>query len=209
MARREGARRGGTAEAARVPGQARVVAASAGRRAGADARGLDKELSRLYVYAGMLADQDTRVSTHRACSRRCSSSTRTSPRRRRTSSPRCCASGADASTRRLAAEPRLKPYAFYLRDIVRRAPHTLSDAEEKILADAGPLAGSASNIYGILANADFPYPTITLSDGRTVKVDQAGYARAAHLAEPRRSPGRRCRRSSPRSAASAARSARR
>src|SRR5215203_4650563 len=26
--------------------------------------GLDKELSRLYVYASMLADQDTRVSTH-------------------------------------------------------------------------------------------------------------------------------------------------
>ena len=59
---------------------------------------------------------------------------------------------------------------------LRRAPHTLSDAEEKILADAGPLAGSASNIYGILSNADFPYPTITLSDGRQVKVNQAGYA---------------------------------
>ncbi|MGE0444795.1 MAG: oligoendopeptidase F, partial [Vicinamibacterales bacterium] len=60
--------------------------------------------------------------------------------------------------------------------IVRRAPHTLSDAEEKLLADVQPLAASASNIYGILANADFPYPTITLSDGRQVKVDQAGYA---------------------------------
>ena len=35
---------------------------------------------------------------------------------------------------------------------------------------------SRHNIYGILANADFPYPTITLSDGRSVKVDQAGYA---------------------------------
>ena len=85
-------------------------------------------------------------------------------------------SGATTIERFIAAEPRLKIYAFYLRDIVRRAPHTLTDAEEKILADAGPLAGSASNIYSILANADFPYPTITLSDGRTVKVDQAGYA---------------------------------
>ena len=56
-----------------------------------------------------------------------------------------------------------------LRDIVRRAPHTLSDAEEKLLADAAPLAGSASNIYGILTNADFPYPTITLSDGRVLR----------------------------------------
>src|SRR5688572_25538063 len=76
----------------------------------------------------------------------------------------------------IGAEPRLKTYTFYLRDIVRRAPHTLTDAEEKLLADAAPLAGSASNIYGILTNADFPYPTITISDGRMVKVDQAGYS---------------------------------
>ena len=60
---------------------------------------------------------------------------------------------------RASSSPRsrgLRPYAFCLRDIVRRAAHTLTDAEEKILADAQPLAGSASNIYGILANADFP-----------------------------------------------------
>ena len=42
----------------------------------------------------------------------------------------------------LAAEPRLKVYEFYLKDIERRAPHTLSEAEEKLLADVGPLAGT-------------------------------------------------------------------
>jgi oligoendopeptidase F len=75
----------------------------------------------------------------------------------------------------LAAEPRLEIYTFYLRDIVRRGPHTLTDAEEKILADAGPLASSSGNIYGILANADFPYPTVTLADGTRKRVDQSGY----------------------------------
>src|SRR5262249_21594481 len=76
----------------------------------------------------------------------------------------------------IGSEPRLKVYRFYLGDIARRAPHTLSDNEEKILAAAGPLAGTASNAYNIFTNADFPYPTVTLSDGRTLKVDQAGYA---------------------------------
>jgi oligoendopeptidase F len=75
----------------------------------------------------------------------------------------------------LASEPRLATFRFYLEDIVRRAPHTLSDAEEKILAAAGPMASTPSNTFNILQNADFPYPTITLSDGRSVKVDQAGY----------------------------------
>ena len=35
-----------------------------------------------------------------------------------------------------------------------------------MLADAGPLAGSPSDVFNILSNADFPYPTVTLSDGR-------------------------------------------
>ena len=61
----------------------------------------------------------------------------------------------------------------------------MSDAEEKLLADAQPLAGSASNIYGILANADFPYPSITVSDGRSVRVDQAGYAELRTLPQRR------------------------
>jgi oligoendopeptidase F len=76
----------------------------------------------------------------------------------------------------IASEPRLTVYRFYLEDILRRAAHTLSDSEEKILADAGPLAGSPSNVYNILSNADFPYPTVTLSDGKAVKLDQAAFS---------------------------------
>jgi oligoendopeptidase F len=75
----------------------------------------------------------------------------------------------------LSAEPRLTPYAFYLRDIARRAPHTLSEPEEKLLAAAAPLAGSPSNIFGILSNADFPYPSVTLGDGKTVVINQANF----------------------------------
>jgi oligoendopeptidase F len=76
----------------------------------------------------------------------------------------------------VAAEPRLAQYRFYLEDIVRRAPHTLTPGEEKILADASPLAGAPSDVYNILANADFPYPTVTLSDGTEVRVNQANFS---------------------------------
>ena len=68
-----------------------------------------------------------------------------------------------------------KVYSFYLADVFRRAPHTLTDAEEKLLADAGPLAGNPSSLFNILSNADFPYPTVTLSDGKSVKLDQAAF----------------------------------
>ncbi len=145
---------------------------------------LDKALSRLYVYASMLSDQDTRLSEPQGMQQEMQQIYANFGAQASYLEPEILRVGAAAVETFIAAEPRLGPYAFYLRDIVRRAPHTLTDTEEKILADAAPLAGSASNIYTILANADFPYPTVTLGDGRTVKVDQAGYG------ELRTSPNR-------------------
>ena len=136
---------------------------------------LDKELSRLYVYASMLADQDTRVSDPQGMQQEMQQIYAKFGAEASFIEPEILKTGNATIEKFVGSEARLKQYAFYLRDIARRAQHTLSDAEEKILADAGPLAGSASNIYGILSNADFPYPTIKISDGRSVKVDQAGY----------------------------------
>jgi oligoendopeptidase F len=136
---------------------------------------LDKELSRLYVYASMLADEDTRKSSPQGMQQDMQQIYAKFGAEASYMEPELLKVGSAVVETFIAAEPRLKNYTFYLRDIVRRAPHTLSDGEEKILADAMPLAGSASNIYTILANADFPYPTIKTADGRSVKVDQAGY----------------------------------
>jgi oligoendopeptidase F len=136
---------------------------------------LDKELSRLYVYASMVADEDTRVAHPQGMQQEMQQIYAQFGAEASYIEPEILKVGSATIDKFIAGEKRLMPYAFYLRDISRRASHTLSDAEEKILADAGPLAGSASNIYGILSNADFPYPTIKTSDGRMVKVDQAGY----------------------------------
>jgi oligoendopeptidase F len=136
---------------------------------------VDKELSRLYVYASMAADQDTRVSEAQGMQQEMQQIYARFGAEVSYVEPEILKAGSATVEKFIGAEPKLKDYAFYLRDISRRAAHTLTDAEEKILADAAPLAGSASNIYGILANADFPYPTVALSDGRMVKVDQAGY----------------------------------
>jgi oligoendopeptidase F len=136
---------------------------------------LSKELTRLYVYASMLADTDTRVSEPQGMQQEMQQIYARFGAEASFIEPEVLKVGTVAVEKFITSEPRLKIYTFYLRDIVRRAPHTLSDAEEKLLADAAPLAGSASNIYGILTNADFPYPTITISDGRMVKIDQAGY----------------------------------
>lgn len=138
--------------------------------------GLDKELSRLYAYASMLSDEDTRESVPQGMQQEMQQLAADFAAEASFMQPEILALGGVAVERCIAAEPRLAPFAVPLRDIIRRAAHTLSHAEEKLLADAQPLASSASNTYGILANADFPYPTIVLSDGRSARLDQAGYA---------------------------------
>lgn len=73
--------------------------------------------------------------------------------------------------------PGLKIYAFYLHDIQRMRPHTLNQAEEKIIADAGLMASTPYNVYGVLSNADMPFPTIRLSTGEDVHLSQAAYTK--------------------------------
>jgi len=137
---------------------------------------LDKEIARLSVYAGMLADQDTRVPGPQGMQQEMQQLAADFKAQIAYVEPELLRVDPAVLERFLASEPRLKIYTFHLHDIERRALHTLSDAEEKILADASPLAASGQNIYSILTNADFPYPTVTLSDGRTARVDPSGYA---------------------------------
>jgi len=56
-------------------------------------------------------------------------------------------------------------------------PHTLSEKEEKILAEASLLADGPSSIYGVFSNAEMPYPEIKLSDGTTTTLTKAEYSR--------------------------------
>ena len=136
---------------------------------------LDKELSRVAVYASLEADQDTRDSQRQGRRQEMTQLGATFGAEAAFIEPEVLRAGRSAVEAFIASEPRLNVYRFYLSDIVRRQAHTLSDSEEKLLADAGPLASAPSSTYNILSNADFPYPTVTLSDGRSVKLDQAAF----------------------------------
>ena len=137
-----------------------------------------QELGRLYSYASLLADQDTRISANQGLRQEMVQVTAAFSAATSYVDPEILKAGKATIDKYVAAEPRLQPYRMRLDNVVRRAAHTLSDSEEKLLADALPMAGSAGNVYGILSNADFPYPTVTLSDGKSVRLDAAGYSSA-------------------------------
>ncbi len=136
---------------------------------------LSKEFSRLYVYASMTSDQDTRVSTYQGMQQEMAQVGATFGAETSFIEPEILKADAAKIESFIASEPRLKVYGFYLHDILRRRAHTLSDAEEKILASSSVVASASSDTFGIISDADFAYPTVTLSDGKSVKLDSAGF----------------------------------
>jgi oligoendopeptidase F len=74
-------------------------------------------------------------------------------------------------------EPALAIYRHPVDNILRTAPHTLDAAGESIVASFQLAARQSGGIYGILANADMPWPTVKLSDGTEAKLDQSAYTK--------------------------------
>ena len=136
---------------------------------------LRQAVIKLYVYAEMLSDQDTRDATHQGMTQEMTQLYAALNAEAAYFEPEVLRAESTVIEAFIREESRLTIYSHELQDILRRAAHTLSDAEEKLLADVGPLAAAPSSIFNILSNADFPYPVVALSDGRTAKVNHARY----------------------------------
>jgi oligoendopeptidase F len=136
---------------------------------------LSKELSRAYVYASMMSDQDTRVSKYQGMQQEMVQVAANFGAEAAFVEPEILKVEPATIAQFIAQEPRLKIYRLYVDDIQRRRAHTGTDAEERLLASASVITSGPSNIYGIFSDADFPYPSVTLSDGKTVKLDNAAF----------------------------------
>ena len=138
---------------------------------------LQNDLQRIAVYAHARSDENTRLAPPRSMRSEADSlgiqlDTATSWLR-----PELLMLPEAAIKTALAQEKRLGEWAFYLQDVLRWKPHTLRAEEERIVAMAGELSIAPSTVYGVLKDADLPYPTVKLTSGEDVRLDPAGYAR--------------------------------
>jgi oligoendopeptidase F len=136
-----------------------------------------REVDRYFAYAMQLSDQDTRVARPQQMRQQATQvytelQTATAFMR-----PEILAVGRPTIERFLAAEPRLGQYRMFLDDILRAAPHTLSPAEEKIVAQAGAMAPTGQQVHNVFTNADLPFPEVTLSTGEKVRLDASAYTK--------------------------------
>ncbi len=145
-----------------------------------------KELQKVFLYASLLADEDTRVGKHQGMQQEMQQIAAGFGEQVSFLEPEILKIGKAKIDGWIAQEPRLKTYTHYLNDIQRRQPHTLSDAEERLLASASVATRRVlSPPTTSLRTPTFPIRSVTLSDGKTVKLDSSSYSLYRIGAEPR------------------------
>ena len=137
---------------------------------------LDRELTRLSVYAHSLSDEDVRAARPREMKQASEELGTAFGAACSWVRPEILTLDAAKVRKFVAGEPKLAPYRVYLQETLRRKPHTLGAAEEQVAAEAGELERAGGEVHGVLSNADLPYPTITLSTGESVRLDASAYS---------------------------------
>ena len=143
-----------------------------------------RELNRLDTYASLKSDADTQVAANQALRQQSASAQAQFAQAVAFESSEVAAIGQAKVDSYLAAEPKLAPHAYALHTMLRLAAHTLSASEESLLAGAADPLSQPTQIYELLANADLPWPVITVR-GKKVTLDQETYVKLREDRDPK------------------------
>lgn len=149
---------------------------------------LVKEMARLFSYAAMKSDQDTRVTRYAGMNQELQQLFSAYGALTAFMEPELLTLQEDQISAFIEEEEGLATYRFYLMDLLRKRAHRGSEEVETVMAHASLMAGNAANIYSTFSNAEFPYPEIEL-DGEQVTLNPANFAlyRASEDRDVRRS----------------------
>jgi len=137
---------------------------------------LEKELMRLYAFAVMLTDQDTRESGPLGMKQTMMHLETKLQDAASFIEPEILSLAKKRIDFYFETNPELKIYRQAIDDIYRRKAHTLPESEEKLIAQASLMRGTAQEIYNIFSSADMPYPVVDLSKKKQVRLDATNYS---------------------------------
>ena len=131
--------------------------------------------SRLGNYCMRKADEDTRNTTYQAMSGRFMSVAVALGAACSFDTPEIMAISDETLEGFYAACPDLNRYRRFLTDLRRRKAHTLSAAEEKLLAAAGEMAQAPDTIFGAMGDADLKFPDAVDAEGKKHPLTQGTF----------------------------------
>lgn len=135
------------------------------------------QADRLYAYAFQLYDQDTRVGRALQMQQEMSQVYSEFQSTASFMRPEILAIGSDRINAYLAQEPKLRQYRMFFDDILRAAPHTLTQPEEKVFAKMSSLGEAGGTVQSVFRSADLPFPEVTLANGEKVRLDASAYTK--------------------------------
>jgi oligoendopeptidase F len=144
----------------------------------------NKEYTKVYVYASMGSDQDIRDTKQLAMDQELRQLGPVIGAKTAFVEPELLSLGKETIDRFLEEQPGLAIYKMSLYDLYRKKEHMLPESEEKLMAQASSMMGSPYSIFNVFINTDLPFPTVTLSTGETVTLNQSGYSKYRSLPNP-------------------------
>ena len=136
---------------------------------------VDGQSELLANYAMRKADQDTRNATYQAMVGKLMGVLTAVSAAFSFSTPEIMAIPEETLEGFYKAAPGLERYRRYLNNERRRKAHTLSAAEERLLAAAGEMANAPDTVFGAFLNADMRYPDAVDSEGKPHALSQSTF----------------------------------
>ena len=136
---------------------------------------LGEKISKLANYSSRMADVDTRNAVYQAMSGKFMSVVVSLSAAQSFETPEIMAISEETLEGFYKACPALERFRRYLTNERRHKEHTLSPAEEKLLAATGEMTSAPSDIYGMFANADISFADAVDSNGQAHPLRQGNF----------------------------------
>ena len=136
---------------------------------------LMRRIEKLYSYAHMKNDQDTRVAKYQEYQAKGMTLYSEFGQSFAFYEPEFMAITEEQYQAFLAEQPALQLYQHYFDKLLKKKAHILTQREEELLAGAGEIFGAAGETFAILDNADIVFPMVHDEDGNAVQLSHGNY----------------------------------
>ena len=136
---------------------------------------LMRRIEKLYSYAHMKNDQDTRVAKYQEYQAKGMTLYSEFGQSFAFYEPEFMAITEEQYPAFLAEQPALQLYQHYFDKLLKKKAHILTQREEELLAGASEIFGAAGETFAILDNADIVFPMVHDEDGNEVQLSHGNY----------------------------------
>ena len=136
---------------------------------------LMRRIEKLYSYAHMKNDQDTRVAKYQEYQAKGMAIYSEFGQAFAFYEPEFMAITEDQFQAFLTEKPELQIYQHYFDKLLQKKEHILTQREEELLAGAGEIFSAASETFAILDNADIVFPVVHNEAGEEVQLTHGNY----------------------------------